>query len=349
MKSALSILLLIAPLAAGCSDRGGDSAGRSAAATLSTDSIQVTIAPARPAADGSGPTFITFLEAELQADLVAEAAGEIRSIRVREGDRVAAGDTLLLIDDRDARLAFQRDQAELDWARSQYERAQALDKEGHVSAQEMDQARLSLARAEAALGLSRVALTRCTVRSPIAGLVWMIRVDPLRHVVVGQPLLRVTDPDHMRASVYLPAEYRKAVRPGTRVRLEPVQGGAAIPASLTRIDPLTDPGSGTFKVVAAFQRGRGQPEPGSEVRFVLPMASGGGCLVPLTTIVQTTGESTWVWCYAAGRVHRSPIEIGPVRTEALEIASGLTAGTPVVVGSNRPLAEGAAVQIVEAR
>jgi hypothetical protein len=61
------------------------------------------------------------------------------------------------------------------------------------------------------------------------------------------------------------------------------------------------------------------------------------------------GDSTWVWRYASGRVYRSPILIGPVRTDALEIASGLSAGTPVIVGSNRPLEEGAAVQIVEAR
>jgi RND family efflux transporter MFP subunit len=293
---------------------------------------------------------VTFLEAELQADLVAEAAGEIRDIRVREGDWVAAGDTLLQIDDRDARLAFQRDQAEYDWARSQNDRVQALDKEGHVSAQEVDQARLSVARAEAALGISRVALTRCAVRSPIAGLVWMIRVDPLHHVTVGQPLLRVTDPNRMRASVYLPADYRGSVRAGTRVRLEPVQGGAAISTVVTRVDPLTDPASGTFKVVATFRRGKGQPEPGSEVRFVLPRASGSeGCLVPLTTMMQTVGDSTWVWRYSAGRVYRSPILIGPVRSGSLEIASGLSAGTPVIVSSSRPLEEGAAVQVVEAR
>jgi RND family efflux transporter MFP subunit len=346
---ARALLALLGSLVAGCSGGGGDTASRSAAATLPTDSIQVTVAPAQGVA-GSGPSFTTFLEAELQADLVAEAAGEIREIRVKEGDRVATGDTLLLIDDRDARLAFQRDQAEYDWARSQNDRIQALDKEGHVSTQEVDQARLSMARTEAALGLSRVALTRCTVRSPLAGLVWMIRVDPLHHVTLGQPLLRVTDPDRMRASVYLPAEYRPSLRIGTRVRLEPLQGGPAILAQVTRVDPLTDPASGTFKVVAAFRRGRGQPEPGAEVRFVLPQTAGSAsCLVPLTTIVQTVGDSTWVWRYAGGRVYRSPIQIGPVRSDALEIASGLSAGSRVVVSSNRPLAEGAAVQVVDAR
>jgi membrane fusion protein (multidrug efflux system) len=307
------------------------------------------VAPAK-GLPGPGPAFTTYLEAERQADLVAEAAGEIRELRVREGDRVAAGDTLLLIDDRDARLRVQRDQAEYEWARSQYDRVLALDKEGHVSAQEVDQSRLQVARTEAALGLSRVGLARCTVRAPIAGLVWMVRVEPLHNVTVGQPLLRVTDADRLRASVYLPAELRPAVRIGARVSLEPVRGGPAIPATVSRVDPLTDPASGTFKVVASFRRGRGQPEPGAEVRLVLPRGAGeGACLVPLETIVQTSGDSSWVWRLDAGRVYRSPIVIGPARSDAIEVDAGLAAGTPVVVSSNRPLAEGAVVEVVEGR
>jgi RND family efflux transporter MFP subunit len=338
----------LATALSGCSGRSNGTANRSAAATLPSDSIRVTVASAR-ALGNTGPGFTTYLEAERQAELVAETSGLIREIRVREGDRVAAGDTLLLIDDRDARLAFQRDQAESDWARSQYDRMMALDKEGHVSAQEVDQARLAVARTEAALGISRVALTRCAVLSPIAGLVWMIRVEALHHVADGQPLLRVTDPDRMRASVYLPDEYRSSVRVGTRVRLMPVRGGTGIDAVVSRVDPLTDPASGTFKATATFRRGRAQPEPGAEVRFVIPgAAAAAGCVVPLTTLVQTVGDSTWVWRWSDGRVYRAPIQIGPIRGDGLEIDSGLREGTTVVVSSNRSLQEGDAVQIVEA-
>lgn len=316
---------LLASLAlAGCSGRPPGAGQETGAATLQSSAPRVKVAVARPESDAS-PAFATYLEAEREAELVAETDGEVMSLRAREGERVSEGDTLLIIDDRDERLALERDEAEYAWALSQLQRAEALGQQGHVSPQELDQARLSVRRAEAALGLAKVALSRCTVRAPIAGLAWMIRVEPLHRVVVGQPLLRVTDPDRLRASAYLPAEFRGALRVGSRVRIEPVQGGAPIEAVVSRVDPLTDPASGTFKVVATFRRASTRSEAGTEARFVVPSRAGErACVVPSTTIVQAEGDSTWIWRCERDRVYRSLVQLGPVRRDGIRIESGLS-------------------------
>ena len=346
---AVALPLAALALAPGCSGRSPDPASRTDAATLQSSVPRVKVAPARPIT-GADASFGTFLEAEREAELVAETDGEIVAIRVREGERVAEGDTLLVIDDRDEQLALQRDEAEHAWALSQLERAHALDKQGYVSTREVEQASLQLRRAEAALGLSRVALSRCAVRAPIAGLAWMIRVEPLHRVAVGQPLLRVTDPDRLRASAYLPAALRAEVRVGTRVRLEPVRGGEPIEAVVSRVDPLTDPASGTFKVVSTFRRATGSPEAGVEARFVVPSRRGAsGCIVPSTTIVESNGDSTWVWRCEADRVRRAIVRIAPHRGDAIEIESGLSGDCRVVVGTDRPLSDGSVVEVVDSR
>jgi RND family efflux transporter MFP subunit len=341
--------LAIALLGSGCSGRSADPAARTDAAPLRNSAPRVRLAATRPTADG-GASFATYLEAEREAELVAETDGDIFEIRVQEGQHVAEGDTLLIIDDRDERLALQRDEAERAWALSQLNRTQMLDQQGHVSTREVEQARLQLDRAEAAVGLSRVALSRCAVRAPIAGLAWMIRVQPLHRVVVGQPLLRVTDPDRLRASAYLPGVYRGEVRVGTRVRLEPVRGGSSIEAVVSRVDPLTDPASGTFKVVAAFRRRPSYPEAGVEARFILPSRPGGeGCVVPSTTIVEGQGDSTWVWRCDADRVRRCVVKLGPSHGDAIQIESGLGDHCNVVVGTDRPLRDGSVVEVVDSR
>jgi len=346
--------VFIVPVMAGllgssCSGPSPDPASRTDAATLRSSVPRVRVAAVRPTSEG-GAAFATYLEAEREAELVAETDGDITEIRPVEGQRVEQGDTLLIIDDRDERLALQRDEAERAWALSQLNRAQALDQQGHVSAREVEQARLQLDRAEAAVGLSQIALSRCAVRAPIAGLAWMIRVQPLHRVVVGQPLLRVTDPDHLRASAYLPAAFRGEVRAGTRVRLEPARGGTPIEAIVSRVDPLTDPASGTFKVVATFRRRSASPEAGAEARFVLPVQPGGeGCLVPGTTIMEGEGDSTWVWRCDSDRVRRCAVRLGPSRGDAIQIESGLGGHCNVVVGTDRPLRDGSVVEIVDSR
>jgi len=336
-------------LGSGCSGRSTDPASRTDAATLRNSTPKVRLAATRPIAAG-GASFATYLEAEREAELVAETDGDVVAIRVQEGKRVAEGDTLLMIDDRDERLALQRDEAERAWALSQLSRMQTLDQQGHVSTREVEQARLQLDRAEAAVGLSRVALSRCAVRAPIAGLAWMIRVEPLHRVTVGQPLLRVTDTDRLRATAYLPGVYRGDVRVGTRVRLEPVRGGVPIEATVSRVDPLTDPASGTFKVIAAFRRRPSYPEAGAEARFVLPTKPGGeGCIIPSTTIVEGEGDSTWVWRCDADRVRRCVVRLGPTRGDAIQIESGLGGPCNVVVGTDRPLRDGSVVEVVDSR
>lgn len=348
-RLALAWVIAGFPLFAGCSGKPPDPASQTDAATLQDTRPHVKIASARTTSDAAA-SFATYLEAEREAELVAETDGEIFSLRVREGQRVSEGDTLLIIDDRDERLAVQRDEAEYAWAVSQLNRAKALVGEGHVSTAEVDQAQLQLGRAEAALGLSKVALSRCAVRAPIEGLVWMIRVEPLHRVTVGQALLRVTDPDRLRASAYLPAEFRGSVGVGSKVRIEPVRGGAPIQAVVSRVDPLTDPASNTFKVVATFQRGSTRSEAGTEARFVLPARAGdGGCLVPSSTIVQAVGDSTWVWRYDQDRVRRCLVDLGAVRQDGIQIDSGLSGGCSVVVGTDRPLRDGAAVEVVDSR
>ena len=350
LDGAVLVLTLMAGLlGSGCSGPSPEPASRTDAATLRNSVPRVRVAAARPISE-SGAAFATYLEAEREAELVAETDGDVTEIRVREGQRVGKGDTLLIIDDRDERLALQRDEAERAWALSQLNRAKALDQEGHVSTREVEQAQLQLDRAEAAVGISRIALSRCTVRAPLAGLAWMIRVQPLHRVIVGQALLRVTDPDRLRASAYLPAAFRGEVRSGTRVRLEPVQGGAPIEAVVNRVDPLTDPASGTFKVVATFRRRSAHPEAGAEARFVLPSRSGGdGCLVPSSTIVEGEGESTWVWRCDADRVHRCVVRLGSTRRDEIQIESGLAGNCNVVVGTDRPLRDGSVVEVVNSR
>jgi len=348
-KQGVLVALLGIGFLCGCSERGSDTASVTSAATLRDTSPHVQVAPVS-ASGGGENTFRTYLEAEREAELVAETEGEVKAIRVREGQRVQAGELLLIIDDRDERLAVQRDEAEQALARTQFGRVQALQAQGLVSAQEVDQSHAQLQRAEANLGLSRVALSRCEVRAPISGLVWMIRVESLHRVTIGQPLLRVTDPDRLRASAYLPGALHGSVRVGTRARLEPIAGGPAIEAVVSRVDPLTDPASGTFKAVATFRRHRSDPQAGSEMRFVVPGPSSESatCLIPLTTLVEADGDSTWIWQYDGARVHRQLVRLGPVLHDAIQVETGLANGARVVVGSDRPLSEGAVVEVVQA-
>ncbi len=339
------LLLALAVALAGCGARRDPSTAGGGAAPRAEGLPRVRVAPVHRAGGGVS-SFPTYLEAEHEAELVAETEGDVMEVRAREGARVAVGDTLLGIDDRDERLAFERDRSEYDWALSEARRLESLKADGHVSARDLEQAGLQLDRARAALGLSRVALDKCWVRAPVAGLVWGVRVEPHQRVAVGQALLRVTDPAEVRASVYLPEALRPSVRLGERVRVECERARAPMTAVVRRIDPVTDPASGTFRVTATFRRRAGDPEPGADVRLLLPGAGADRrVLLPERARVEGEGDSTWVWRCDGSRVARVPVRIASVRDGGIQVDAGLEDGALVVVESSRPLADGAAVEV----
>jgi len=344
-----AILLAVAAALTGCSDRDPSRVDGTQAASLGDTLPQVRVAPVRRA-DGAEPAFLSYLEAEREAEIVAETEGEVLAVRAREGARVAVGDTLLGIDDKDERLAVERDEAEYRWAQSEVRRVEQLAGQVLVSAREVEQARLQLDRARAELGLSRAALDRCWVRAPIPGLVWMMRAEPHRRVVKGETLCRVTDPTDVRVSVYLPEGLRSQVRIGQRVRLECARARTPMTAVIKRVDPLTDPGSGTFRVTAGFRRRPTDPEPGADVRLVLPSAPGGrAVLLPDRALLLGDSDSTWVWRLEGDRVRRVPVRLGAVHEGRFEVEAGLPDSALIVVQSDRPLRDGIPVRVAGER
>jgi multidrug efflux pump subunit AcrA (membrane-fusion protein) len=121
-------------------------------------------------------------------------------------------------------------------------------------------------------------------------------------------------------------------------------------AAITRIDPVTDPASGTFRVTAAFRRRAGDPEPGADVRLVLPGGgAGSGLLLPARAVVEGDGDSTWVWRCDGDRVRRAPVRLGTVLDGSFRVEEGLADGATIVVESDRPLVEGARVAVEPGR
>jgi len=130
--------------------------------------------------------------------VAAQEEGVVTAVRVREGDRVRAGEVVVELDDRELLAELDEARANLEEAASILQRAQRLHETGLASAQELDAAvarqRVSAARADALE--TRRSFTR--IVSPVAGVVTARLVEvgdlaspraPLLDLASGQGLL----------------------------------------------------------------------------------------------------------------------------------------------------------------
>nr|MCU0901841.1 efflux RND transporter periplasmic adaptor subunit [Cypionkella sp.] len=208
--------------------------------------------------------FIGRVEAAAQTDLGFELGGRVTEVLVDEGDVVAAGAVLARLDTSalgperaalEAELAAMAADAEL--ARLTLTRNDALTERGVRSVAAQDQARLTLARAEAGMAAIRARMAGVDVRrdksvlvAPFAARIGTRLADPGQTVAGGQPVLVLFDAGPAQARVGLPPDLAAGLTAGDAVQVE--VGGAVHHALIRQVRPDLDPGTRSRSVVLSL-------------------------------------------------------------------------------------------------
>lgn len=305
---------------------------------------QITVAPAAAgeldAAIAASATVDSTPDAE--AVLTARAAGTVTRIFKRIGDPVRAGETIALVESRDAStIAADRSAAaaRVRLAEQQLAREASLFKQG-VSPRadyETAQANLALARAEAgrasaAAGAARVASDGRSVAvvSPISGRVTSATGTLGTFVSAETELFRIADPTRLQITASLPPADAPRVRAGDRVELT-ASDGQSIEGRVRSATGVVDPTTRAATIVIVPSAGGSTLAPGQLVQariFASGGAAKGGVMVPQDA-VQTLGDRTVVFVRTASGFKAQIVQVGSRSGGLVAIASGLAAGTPI--------------------
>lgn len=132
-----------------------------------------------------------YLSSELKVDLVARVNGYLQTSYLKPGSRVKKGDLIFVIEPEtykdnvtQAEASVKTAQAQLEYARSNYERMKEAAKSGAVSQIQVIQAEAtvseseaSVKNAEAALNTAQTNLSYCYIRAPFNGAVTRASYD----------------------------------------------------------------------------------------------------------------------------------------------------------------------------
>src|SRR5580692_11379790 len=162
------------------------------AAGMQAMPVKVLEAKAQPVNDAS--EYVATLKSRDSAVIMPQVEGQITQIFVHSGDRVEAGAALIEIDPlkqqatvKSQESARAAQEANLIWAKKQYERTQGLSAAGVVSKQDMDQAKSNLDAAQA-----QMEALDANVREQEVQLHYY-KVVALRSGIVGDIPVRVGD------------------------------------------------------------------------------------------------------------------------------------------------------------
>lgn len=174
-----------------------------------------------------------------QVDVAAQVAGQLRELRVEEGNSVKLGDTLAILDRVVAEASLNQAQANFNNAQADERRTNALFASGSATPKQKDDANTRLVLTKAALALAQKAFNDCYITSPLNGTVTNKVLEVGDLASPGGVVVTVTRLDTVTLTIYVseldlgrlklgaPAEVttdasRKQVLPGKVVYISPV-------------------------------------------------------------------------------------------------------------------------------
>jgi len=338
-----ALLLCLAPAAAliSCSvDARMEKDGKSGSDSTAIDSMLAKRVPVEVALVGRGPIsdFIRLdgpLTTEATVQVFALVSGHVAELRVEAGDRVRAGDTLLVLEDEEILLAEQRTRNDLRKAEQDFSRQEKLAEQNLVSSQELDEVRYRLESARLNWESARLAVTRTRVTAPISGMVAERHVGEGTFIQMSTPLFRLVDDRELIAVLDLPEREvgRIAVRQEVRVSLQgqekPLQGW------IKRISPVVDAASGTVQVTVAVPGAGHSLRSGMFAGFAIVTGTRDlAVLVPKKALVYDRNRLI-AYTIKDGKARRHLLDKGYEDEEHIEALAGVTPGDSlVVVGQN---------------
>jgi len=320
----------------------GDAAGKGPEAVP----VEVAVATRRPIAasySGTAP-----LEARGESQVIAKTSGVALMVMAEEGQHVRAGQVLLRLDSARAALQAAQTASQMRKLESNYARSRQLAEQKLISANDIDQIKYDLENARAANRLANLELSYANVTAPISGVIAQRSIKPGNFVQINTPIFRIVDTSRLEATLNVPERELETLKAGLPVLLQvDALPGKTFTGSVDRVAPVVDSGSGTFRVICAFDGG-GMLQPGMFGRVRIDYDNRANALVvPRLALLDDEGDPA-VFAIRAGKAVRVPVKLGYLDGEWAEVRSGIALGDQVVIAGKTALRDGSVVQVLGA-
>lgn len=348
IRTLAPLLAAVIAVAAGCDAASSSKPDKGGARSPRTHLVELSAAePGRLSytADRAGS-----LRALREVRIVNQEEGQLTELRVREGDRVSAGQVLVRYDDRILRAQLDKATATLKQAELEDRRNRQLKDKGFISADAVSRATTLLEVARAEERLLRVRVQHMTITAPFEGVVSQRRVEPGNVTPQHTHLLTVIDPSQLVTDVDVSELVIPYLNVGDTadVRIDAL-GDKLHPGKILRIHPAIDPATRTGRVEVALNPVPKGARAGQFCRVQLSTGTTEQLVIPLAALQRDVqGEFVYVF-RNDGKVHRAGVASGLRLADRVEIRAGLERGAKVVVKGFLGLKPGQPVKPVERR
>lgn len=297
------------------------------------------------------------LVANRQADVAANASGQVTRAFVERGAMVRAGAPLVQLDLRSAAIAQEEALGNLDTAQAQRELAQAqcaryeaLYQKGAISRDEWDRfstqcrttagtTRVARARAD----LARKTVADATVRAPFSGMIGERFANVGEYVKPDSRVVSLVELSPLRLQLTIPEAEVGRIAPRQQVTFE-VQAfpGESFQGTVAYVGPAVRAATRDLVVEATVPNLDRRLRPGMFATAQLALPPSAAVAVPRSAL-RGEGASARLFAVVDGRIEERIVQLGAETDGWITILDGLRPGERVVARPTDQIRDGLAV------
>jgi len=205
-----------------------------------------------------------------QVDLASLSDGVINEIAVKEGDSITEGQVLVKLDSRRETFEGEYTKFLMEKRTADLEAAQTLFKEQNISQEEFRQKQIESKLADTQYRIAQQKLEDKLIRAPFAGLVVRRFKEQGEAVHSLERVIQIVNLEKVYVTVYLDGANIIRAKKVRQARVTiPICGEEPFAGAVESVDPVVDPGSGSFRVKICIDNADRRIPSGTKAEVVL--------------------------------------------------------------------------------
>ncbi|MFO7560062.1 MAG: efflux RND transporter periplasmic adaptor subunit [Desulfobacterales bacterium] len=323
-------------------------AEKKAALKESDSSVNVVTMEMKPESIRDRINFPGAVEPWVKLKILSEVRGKIIQKVVDEGSEVGKGDIIAIIDSRDYENALISAKASYQAALSSRDRIEKLYQEQLATRSQLDDATAMVDMGKAQMDSAKLNFDRCTIRSPISGILNRRYFEPGQYMNISDPIAEVLQIDKVKITLGIPESDVNAVCSvdDYEVKIDAL-GGKTFHAKKYFLSKSTDSMARLYTLELEIENPSGEILPDMFARVEIVKAEiENAIIIPLFSVITINGENI-VYVVNDDIVQSRKIELGLQEGWRVQVTKGLEPSEHVVVVGQRSVNDGQKVNIIK--
>lgn len=286
--------------------------------------------------------YVGTVESGRSGNVAAPFPGTLARLCVKEGQKVAKGQTIAVIESQTVRSAYDAAKATLAQAEDGMERLNKLYESGSISDVKMVEMRTNLEKARSSEAAAAKSLSDCNVKAPFSGTVASVPVVQGQEMVISQVIASIVDPNTIEIHFPLPENEFATVNHGDRAEVYIPALDKTVEAKVAVKGVVASRLSHSYDCTLSVAAGSGIM-PGMACKVYVRGGSSDGIVIPASAVM-TGNAGRYVWVVRDGKVAKVFVEVDGYSGSGVKVSSGLEEGDQVIIEGARKVSTGMSVR-----